>query len=171
MRPKSGDFRQEFILLSDVLGLSLLVDAIDHPKPPASTEGTVLGPFHTHDPPTVGNGEVVHHDPDGEPCLVVCTIKDTLGRPVSECEVDMWETDSKGYYDVQYANRKHPDGRAVLYSDHNGDFWFKAIVPVPYPVPYDGPVGILLQILSRHPMRPSHMHFMFEKPGFDHLIT
>ncbi|KAK5195063.1 hypothetical protein LTR99_002697 [Exophiala xenobiotica] len=168
---KSDEFRQEFILLSDVLGLSLLVDSIDHPKPAASTEGTVLGPFHTHEAEVVRHGETVHHDPEGEPCLIVCTVKDTAGKPVPDAKIDMWETDSKGFYDVQYAERDGPDGRAVLRSDENGDFWFKAIVPVPYPVPHDGPVGILLQILNRHPMRPSHMHFMFDKQGYDHLIT
>jgi protocatechuate 3,4-dioxygenase beta subunit len=83
----------------------------------------------------------------------------------------MWETDSNGFYDVQYTERDGPNGRAVLHSDDQGNFWFKAIVPVPYPVPHDGPVGQLLRILNRHPMRPSHMHFMFEKPGYDHLIT
>jgi len=163
--------RQEFILLSDILGLSLLIDSIDHPKPPSSTEGTVLGPFHTHDAESVPHGDVIHHDPDGEPCLVLCTVKDTSGSPISDVKIDIWETDSNGMYDVQYKNREKPDGRAVIQSNENGDFWFKAIVPVPYPIPHDGPVGKLLIKLMRHPYRPSHMHFMFEKEGFDHLIT
>ncbi|KAF2148486.1 cathecol 1,2-dioxygenase [Myriangium duriaei CBS 260.36] len=167
----SSDVRQEFILLSDVLGLSLLVDSIDHPKPPSSTEGTVLGPFHTHDAALESNGAEISGDPDGEPCLVLCTVKDGEGRPIPGVKIDVWETDSKGFYDVQYSNRVSPDGRAVLKSDENGQFWFKAIVPVPYPIPHDGPVGKLLKLLKRHPYRPSHMHFMFEKPGFDHLIT
>lgn len=86
-------------------------------------------------------------------------------------KIDVWETDSKGFYDVQHADREGPDGRAVLRSDGEGVFWFKAIVPVPYPIPHDGPVGQLLKKLRRHPYRPSHMHFMFEKAGYDHLIT
>jgi protocatechuate 3,4-dioxygenase beta subunit len=162
---------QEFILLSDVLGLSLLVDSIDHPKPPLSTEGTVLGPFHTHEAESVEHGELVHNDPEGEPLLVMCTVKDTAGNPITDVKIDIWETDSTGHYDVQYAEREGPNGRAVLRTDEKGDFWFKAIVPVPYPVPHDGPVGRLLKILHRHPYRPSHVHFMFEKPGYDHLIT
>jgi len=85
--------------------------------------------------------------------------------------IDIWETDSKGFYDVQHADRDGPDGRAVMKSDHDGVFWFKAIVPVPYPIPHDGPVGELLKLLKRHPYRPSHMHFMFNKKGYDHLIT
>ncbi|KAK4570437.1 hypothetical protein LTR86_002517 [Recurvomyces mirabilis] len=165
------DVRQEFILLSDILGLSLLVDSIDHPKPPQSTEGTVLGPFHSHEAEVAPNGSIIAHDPDGEPCLVLCDIKDTDGQPISDVKIDIWETDSKGFYDVQYAGREGPDQRAVMHSDKEGVFWFKAIVPVPYPIPHDGPVGKLLVQLKRHCYRPSHMHFMFEKKGYDHLIT
>ncbi|KAI9897193.1 hypothetical protein N3K66_008215 [Trichothecium roseum] len=167
----SSDVRQEFILLSDVLGLSLLVDAIDHPKLAGSTEGTVLGPFHTQDAHRVEAGAAISVDEDGEPLLVVCTVKDTKGRPLPGVAVDVWETDSKGFYDVQYADRKGPDGRGVVVSDEDGVISFRAIVPVPYPIPHDGPVGKLLSRLGRHPYRPSHMHFMFKKEGYDRLIT
>lgn len=165
------DVRQEFILLSDVLGLSILVDSIDHPKPKGSTEGTVLGPFHTHDAVEMPAGDSMSHDPKGEPLLVVCTLRDLQGLPVEDVKIDIWETDSTGHYDVQYAGRKRPDGRCVMRSDHTGVFWFKAITPVPYPIPHDGPVGKLLKKLHRHPYRPSHLHFMFEKEGYDHLVT
>ncbi|KAJ5247374.1 catechol dioxygenase [Penicillium chermesinum] len=147
-----SDVRQEFILLSDVLGLSLLVDSIDHPKPPGSTEGTVLGPFHTHEAEEISAGQSMSSDPKGEPLLVVCTLKDTEGRPIEGAKIDIWETDSSGKYDVQYAERDGPDGRCVMRSDKEGVFWFKAITPVPYPIPHDGPVGEV-------------------KEGFDHLIT
>lgn len=163
--------RQEFILLSDVMGVSLLVDAISHPKPPGVTEGTLLGPFHTHEAQDMSNGESLSHDPKGEPCLVVCRIKDRQGNPIEGVKIDIWEADSSGHYDVQYADRDGPDGRCVMHSDKEGVFWFKATKPVPYPIPDDGTVGQLLKALQRHPMRPSHMHFMFEKPGWDHLIT
>lgn len=166
-----SDVRQEFILLSDVLGLSLLVDSIDHPKPAGSTDGTVLGPFHTHEAEEMVAGSALSQDPKGEPLLVLCTLKDTQGRPIPDCKIDIWETDSTGHYDVQYAERNGPDGRCIMRSDKDGIFWFKAIKPVPYPIPHDGPVGRLLKKLHRHPYRPSHMHFMFEKPGYDHLIT
>ncbi|WYZ39492.1 hypothetical protein EsH8_III_001406 [Colletotrichum jinshuiense] len=165
------EVRQEFILLSDILGLSLLVDSIDHPKPAASTDGTVLGPFHTLEAEHVANGSLISHDTDGEPMFVLCSVKDTKGRPVSGVKIDVWETDSKGFYDVQYAERDGPDCRAVLRSDEDGYFYVKAIVPVPYPIPNDGPVGKLLEKLHRHPYRPSHFHFMFDKPGYDRLIT
>lgn len=167
----SSDTRQELILLSDVLGLSLLVDSIDHPKPPASTEGTVLGPFHAHVLETITSGSAISNDPNGEPLLVICTVKDSRGQPVIGVDVDVWETDSHGFYDVQYAGREGFDGRAVLCSDEQGAFHFKAIVPVPYPIPDDGPVGKLLATLKRHQYRPSHMHFLFRKPGYDPLIT
>lgn len=166
-----SDTRQEFILLSDILGLSLLVDSIDHPKPKESTEGTVLGPFHAHVPEPAELGQSISSDPDGEPLLVVCSVKDTQGNPIPNAIIDVWETDSKGLYDVQYTDRGDFDGRAVLRSDDQGLFHFKAIVPVPYPIPEDGPVGRLLKVLKRHPYRPAHMHFMFQKPGFDRLIT
>src|SRR5687768_1009623 len=93
---------QEFILLSDVLGLSLLVDSIDHPTPPNATESTVLGPFHTHEAQESDNGGSISRDPNGEPCLVIGTVKDTSGRPIDGVKVDVWETDSGGFYDVQH---------------------------------------------------------------------
>ena len=165
------EVRQEFILLSDILGLSLLVDNMDHPKPPGSTEGTVLGPFHSHEAEHVEHGSLMSHDENGEPLLALCTVKDTKGNPIPGVKIDIWETDSSGFYDVQHLDREGPDGRCILTSDSQGEFWFKAIVPVPYPIPHDGPVGKLLLQLKRHPMRPSHMHFMFDKEGWDQLIT
>jgi len=162
---------QEFILLSDVLGLSLLVDNVNHPKPAAATEGSVLGPFHTHDAPTLENGSSMTSDLEGEPMLALCTVKDTHGRPIEGVKIDIWETDSTGHYDVQHADRDAPSERCVMVSDAEGKFWFKGIKPVPYPIPHDGPVGKLLGKLGRHPWRPAHMHFMFGKEGWDKLIT
>ena len=149
----------------------MLVDSIDHPKPAHSTEGSVLGPFHSHEAEDIAHGGAMSHDPNGEPCLVICTIKDSHGNPIPDVKIDIWEADSSGHYDVQYADREGPDGRCVIRSDQDGNFWFKAIKPVPYDIPQDGPVGKLLEKLHRHPFRPAHMHFMFEKPGYDHLIT
>jgi len=131
----------------------------------------VLGPFHTHEAEDMEHGSLMSQDQNGEPLLVLCTVKDAQGKPIEGVKVDIWETDSSGHYDVQHPDRDGPDGRCVMRSDDKGVFWFKAIVPVPYPIPHDGPVGQLLIKLGRHPMRPSHMHFMFEKPGYDHLIT
>jgi protocatechuate 3,4-dioxygenase beta subunit len=147
------------------------VDAIDHPKPKGATEGTVLGPFHTHEAKDINHGTGIASDPEGETLLVVCSVRKSSGEPLENVKIDVWETDSQGFYDVQYADRGGPDGRAVLTSDKNGRFWFKAIVPVPYPIPSDGPVGKLLATLGRHCYRPAHMHFMFNHPIYDPLIT
>ncbi len=163
--------RNEFILLSDILGLSLLVDNINHPKPAGTTEGSVLGPFHTHDAPTLASGASMTSDPDGEPMLALCRVVDPGGAPVAGVKVDIWETDSSGHYDVQHAGRNAPSERCVMVPDADGRFCFRGIKPVPYPIPHDGPVGKLLQRLGRHCWRPAHVHFMFEKEGWDHLIT
>ncbi|KAI9929582.1 hypothetical protein ASPWEDRAFT_28567 [Aspergillus wentii DTO 134E9] len=167
----SNDLRHEMILLSDTLGLSMLVDSINHPRMQPATEGTVLGPFHTHDAQNVENGATLHSDPDATPLLVVCSIRDSAGKVIPNVKVDVWEGDSKGFYDVQNPDRAGPDGRGVLVSDTNGEFFFNAIVPVPYPIPMDGPVGKMLSKLGRHPNRPGHVHFMLDKEGYDLLIT
>lgn len=116
-------------------------------------------------------GEELSHDEKGEPMICVCSVKDRQGNGISSVKIDVWETDSEGFYDVQRAGRKEPDGRGVLHSDQEGKFWYKAVVPVEYPIPTDGPVGKLLKWLGRHAYRPAHMHFMFEKEGYDNLIT
>ncbi|KAL3461827.1 Intradiol ring-cleavage dioxygenase [Aspergillus heterothallicus] len=167
----SDDLRHEMILLSDTLGVSSLVDAINHPRQPPATEGTVLGPFHTHDAEDMEHGAVLHSDPDATRLLVLCSIRDSEGTPVQGVKVDVWEGDSKGFYDVQNPERAGPDGRGVLRSDEQGVFFFQGIVPVPYPIPMDGPVGKMLKALGRHPNRPGHVHFMLDKPGYDLLIT
>lgn len=131
----------------------------------------MLGPFHTHDAPTVENGANMSSDPKGQPLLCICTVKDTEGNPVEGVKIDIWETDSTGHYDVQHADRSEPTERCVMVSGADGGFWFKCILPVSYPIPHDGPVGKLLEKLKRHPWRPAHLHFMLEKQGWDHLIT
>ena len=102
---------------------------------------------------------------------MVCSVKDTKGNPVVGAEIHVWEADSEGQYDIEKPDRSGPDGRGILHSDEKGLFYFDAIVPVPYPILCDGPVGKFLDAAGRHPYRPSHMHFLFEKPGYDNLIT
>lgn len=169
----SDDLRAEIILLSDTLGLSLLVDAISHPKPTIATEGTVLGPFHTHDAPVTENGYQLHKEDEAATSLfVLSSIKSTSGEPIAGATCDIWEGDAHGFYDVQDPDRGGiANGRAVLKSDDNGMLFFTAVVPVPYPIPMDGPVGSMLKLLNRHPNRPGHIHFMLQKAGFDKLIT
>ncbi|EFE30869.1 catechol dioxygenase, putative [Trichophyton benhamiae CBS 112371] len=145
---KCTDTRQEFILLSDILGLSSLLDSIDHPSPPGTTQGTLLGPFHTHDAQHLPAGAAISHDTSGKPLFVLCTVRATDGTPLKDVQVDIWHADSTGLYDVQYPQRDTPEGRAVLHSDASGRFWFSAIQPVPYPVPDDGPVDAVFGVKS-----------------------
>ncbi|RMD41954.1 hypothetical protein DV735_g3185, partial [Chaetothyriales sp. CBS 134920] len=162
---------EESILLTDILGLSMLIDSIESPKLPGATQGTVLGPFHTHDVEDKAVGSQLTSDTNGEPVLALCTVKDLHGKPVAGVKADIWEADSTGHYDMQYPDRDGPDGRCVMHTDENGFFWFKAIVPVPYPIPAGGAAGQLMKKLGRHCWRPAHIHFMLEKPAYDRLIT
>ena len=147
------------------------MDDINHPRPPCGTEGSILRPFHTHDAPVLPNGASITSDPEGQPLLAICTVKDVTGRPIPNVTIDIWETDSSGHYDVQYAERDMPSERGIMVSDGEGRFWFQALKPVSYPSPNDGPVGKLLRVLNRHVWQPAHIHFMFRKEGWDRLIT
>lgn len=169
----SDDLRAEVILISDTLGLSLLVEAISHPKPANATEGTVLGPFHTHDAPITENGYQLHKEDEAATKLfVLSSIKSTSGEPIAGALCDIWEGDAHGFYDVQDPERGGvANGRAVLKSDENGMLFFTGVVPVPYPIPMDGPVGSMLNLLNRHPNRPGHIHFMLQKDGYEKLVT
>jgi hydroxyquinol 1,2-dioxygenase len=168
------DKRQEFILMSDTLGVSMLVDFINYGKVKAgkvsTTESTVLGPFFVEGAPQLPLGaSTAKPGTPGEPCAVSGTIKDLKGKPVAGATIDVWEGGADGLYDVQ-----KPDGtnlRAQFRSDAQGRFHFKCITPVSYPVPHDGPVGQMLVACGRHPMRPGHLHFTIEAPGFEKLVT
>jgi hydroxyquinol 1,2-dioxygenase len=163
--------RQEFILLSDTLGLSMLTIALNHAKPPGCTEATVVGPFHTDDAPHVAQGADIARDAPGKPLDVDVTLHSTDGTPVANAEVDVWQADDAGKYDVQYAGLAQRRARAVLRSDAQGRVRFSTIVPTAYPVPTDGPVGQMLVATGRHPWRPAHLHFMIKAPGHEMLVT
>lgn len=168
-----SNVRQEFILLSDVLGLSVLVDSLDHPKPSSGTESSILGPFYTDDAHDVDNGGSIASPGKGEMCLVLATVKDTDQKPIEGAKIDVWETDDTGHYDAQYDGREGPDLRGRLTSNKNGEFSFKCVRPVSYPIPNDGPVGKLLKQLKRNPYRPAHIHFRINVPEgkYDELVT
>jgi hydroxyquinol 1,2-dioxygenase len=168
---KCDDRRQEFILLSDVLGLSMLAVAQNQKKAPGATESTVFGPFHVADAPRFNNGDDMAAGAPGEPLYVNCTVTGLDGQPVADAKVDVWQADDDGQYDVQYADLPHPRARGVFRTDAQGRFWFRSILPVAYPIPTDGPVGRLLVATGRHPWRPAHVHFMIEAPGYETLIT
>lgn len=162
--------RQEFILLSDTLGLSMLVTAMNNKKPKGCTESTVFGPFHVENSPRVELGGDVANGAQGEPCFVRGRVVDLQGRPVPDAELQVWQADAAGNYDVQYDDDAHR-ARATLNADAQGRFHFKTIRAEAYPIPHDGPVGKMLQALGRHPWRPAHLHFMITAPGHERLIT
>lgn len=163
--------RQEFILLSDVLGLSMLVTAQNNKKPAGCTESTVFGPFHVEDAPLHALGEDIANGAQGAPCFVRGVVRGLDGTPVPGARVEVWQADEDGYYDVQYAGLEQARARATLQSGPDGGYRFRSILASPYPIPHDGPVGKLLAALGRHPWRPAHMHFMISAAGYETLIT
>ncbi|KAJ6552878.1 intradiol ring-cleavage dioxygenase [Mycena capillaripes] len=165
------DIRQEFILLSDALGVSSLVDSINHAKPAGATEATVLGPFFTTDALEFQNGDSIASEGKGDYMWIEGKVLDTKGNPIPNCLIDTWETDGDGLYDTQYSQRGGPDCRGRIYTKEDGSFFFRAVVPVSYPIPSDGPVGQMVKALGRHFFRPAHLHMMLEAPGFEKLVT
>ncbi|KIM91646.1 hypothetical protein PILCRDRAFT_810927 [Piloderma croceum F 1598] len=163
--------RQEFILLSDVLGASALVDALNHPAVGGTTESSVLGPFFTDDAPDLNAGDSIASEGSGEYLFVEGYVRSTSGNPIADALIETWETDSHGFYDTQKAIRDIPDCRGRLRTDKDGKYSYRAVVPVSYPIPADGPVGDLLQLMGRHNMRPNHLHLVIEAAGYHKLTT
>ncbi|WP_116131611.1 intradiol ring-cleavage dioxygenase [Tropicimonas sp. IMCC34043] len=164
--------RQEFILLSDVLGLSMLVDAICNRRPDGATENTVFGPFHVANAPMREFGDTISLDGKGESCLFAGRVLDLEGNPIAGACVDVWSDNSDGYYDVQQPDIQPKwNNRGRFMSREDGSYSFVGIKPVSYPIPDDGPVGKLLTSLGRHPYRPAHMHFLVTAEGYDTIVT
>ena len=163
--------RQEFILLSDTLGISMLVDAINHRFPRGATQTTLLGPFYVL-PPAFPNGADIKGNMRGSPMYISGTVSGFDAQPVSGATVDVWHSDSEGFYDLQKLEQ-HPDfaGRARLQTDRAGRFHFWTTRPAPYPIPHDGPVGKMLQAQGRHPFRPEHIHFLIAAAQHRKLVT
>ena len=166
---KCDDKRQEFILLSDTLGVSMLVDAINHRQPAGATETTVLGPFYVEGPPEFPCGADISGGMAGQPLFVDGTVATLEGTPIAGAVVDVWHADAEGGYDVQRPGDLA--GRARLRTDAAGRFHFRTTRPSSYPVPHDGPVGQMLEAQGRHPYRPAHVHFMIAAPGHETLVT
>jgi hydroxyquinol 1,2-dioxygenase len=162
--------RQEFVLLADVLGLSMLTVGLGNRKPPEATASTVFGPFFVEGSPALENGDDLSGGAPGQPCLVSGRVLDTGGKPIADALVETWQADEDGFYDVQ-KDVDGPQNRGHLRTDAEGNFRFWAVRPVAYPIPDDGPVGQLLRAGGRGPMRPAHIHFMVTAPGFSRLIT
>jgi hydroxyquinol 1,2-dioxygenase len=167
----SDDKRQEFILLSDTLGLSTLVTAQNNAKPAGCTESTVFGPFFVEGAPKYANGDDISNGAKGQPCYVSGRVRSVGGEAIAGAQISVWQSDEDGFYDVQRAELEGAQARGELVSGPNGRYYFKTILAAPYPIPHDGPVGRMLQQLGRHPWRPAHLHFMVKAPGFQDLIT
>lgn len=163
--------RQEFILLSDVLGFSMLTVAMNTEKPQGCTESTVFGPFHVEGAPRYELGDDIANGAKGTPCLVRGTVRDIAGKPIPGAVLDVWQSDEDGLYDVQHDDLDQAQARGVLTADGDGKFFFRSIVAVPYAIPHDGPVGQMLEATGRHPWRPAHLHFMVKAPGYQTLVT
>lgn len=169
---KSDDWRQEFILLSDVLGVSMLVDAINNRKPSGATETTVLGPFHIDNTPIMENGANICLDGKGEPLVVHGKVQSVDGTPIEGARLDVWQANDDGFYDVQQKGIQ-PDFnlRGMFHSQKDGGYWFRAVKPRHYSIPDDGPVGALLKKLGRHPNRPAHLHYIVGADGYEEITT
>jgi len=166
------DKRQEFILLSDTLGVSMLVDAINHPVPEGATETTVLGPFYVQAAPEKQLGENISGGMKGDAMIVTGSVSSPDGKPLANATVDVWHSDDDGYYDVQQLDEIGDLAmRALFHTDGSGKFHFWSIKPAAYPIPHDGPVGRMLDAQGRHPWRPAHVHFMIAAPGYEMLVT
>lgn len=166
----TDDKRQEFVLLSDVLGASMQTIAVNNEAYGDATEATVFGPFFVENSPEIEQGGDLSGDASGEPCWVEGTVTDTSGNPVAGARIEAWECDDAGFYDVQYDDGR-VEGRAHLYSDENGNYRFWCVKPVPYPIPHDGPVGKMLESVNRSPVRVSHLHFMVTAENLRTLVT
>ena len=169
---KCTDVRQEFILLSDVLGISMLVETINERGAAGATQSTVLGPFHMTRSPVRALGDTIDLVGESEPCVVTGRVVGTGGDPLPGAVLDVWQANDPGAYDVQEPG-KQPDGngRGLFTADEQGRFWFRTIVPSYYPIPTDGPVGELLAATRRHPYRPAHIHFIVSADGCTPLTT
>lgn len=169
---KSDADRQEFILLSDVLGLSMLTETINNRKFGVATESTVLGPFHVVESPAKELGDTIDQVGTGTPCVVTGRVVSVDGTPLPGATIDVWQASDQGFYDVQQPDvQPRTNGRGLFTADAEGRFWFRTIVPSHYPIPTDGPVGELLKATGRHAFRPAHIHFIVTVPGHRDLTT
>jgi catechol 1,2-dioxygenase len=164
--------RQEFILWSDTLGISMLVDALAHPLPAGATESTVLGPFYVPGSPVREYGaNLAAEDEAGTPAFVHGHVRDTAGRPIAGAELDVWQNGADELYAVQRPEAPEDHLRGRLHSRDDGSYAFIGVRPVPYAIPHDGPVGRMLEATGRHPWRPAHIHMIVRADGYRTVTT
>ena len=169
---KCDDKRQEFILLSDVLGISALVDSINNRKTLKATESTVLGPFHVKNAPKRKMGDNINYDGKGEPAFIFGNVKNTDGKPIKGASIDVWQANDDGFYDIQQPEVQ-PDMnlRGIFSTKEDGEYSFKSVKPKHYSIPTDGPVGKMLSSTGRHPFRPAHLHYIVSAKGYKSVVT
>jgi len=167
---KCDDKRQEYILLSDTLGVSMLVDAMNHRKPGGATESTVVGPFYVPGAPEMPIGADISSGLDGEKAYFSGSVSTPDGKPIAGAMLDLWSTDNEGFYDVQRQG-EGMRARGKIKTDAQGRYSFWTVKPVSYPVPTDGPVGKMLLKMGRHPYRPAHTHMIVSAPGYESVTT
>jgi protocatechuate 3,4-dioxygenase beta subunit len=169
---KCTDERQEWILMSDTLGISMLVDAINNRRPENATQTTVLGPFHVAGAPELEMGTNISLDGKGESCLFEGRVLSTDGTPIAGARIDVWSDNADGFYDVQQPGIQPKwNNRGIFTTGADGAYHFRGIKPVSYPVPVDGPAGEMLTGMGRHPFRPAHTHIIVTAPGYQKLVT
>jgi hydroxyquinol 1,2-dioxygenase len=168
----TDDRRQEFILWSDSMGLSMLVDALANPLPEGATESTVLGPFYVPGSPERGYGANIAEEPDaGTPALVHGRVLDLDGAPIGGAELDVWQNGANQLYAVQDPEAEEDHLRGRFFTREDGSYAFVAVRPTPYTIPHDGPAGNMLAATGRHPWRPAHIHMIVRAPGHRTLTT
>lgn len=166
------DIRQEFILLSDTLGVSMVVDLINHRKPAGATESTVFGPFHREGAPEMTRGQnMATADPTGQPCVISGRVLDPSGKPIANALLDVWQANSQGFYDSQLPNHDTLQMRGKYPTDADGSFVVLTTRPVHYQIPSDGPVGRMLKATNHHAWRPAHVHFVVSADGYEPVTT
>jgi len=167
-----SDKRQEFILFSDTLGVSMVVDLIGHRKPERATESTVFGPFHRLGAPELPpGGNIAHRDTSGTPAFVSGRVLDLAGKPIAGAVLDVWQAQTNGLYDSQDLNPDNLHMRGKFRADGDGRYRLRTVIPVNYPIPSDGPVGAMLGATGRHPWRPAHIHFVVSADGYEAVTT
>lgn len=164
--------RQEFILLSDVLGLSAIVDLMaNRGGEKGATESSLLGPFFREGAPTLAMDADISGGAAGKRMVMQGRVVNANGAPIAGATIDTWQASGDGLYDLQQANSDEMNLRARFRTGDDGRFRFQSVKPSSYPVPADGPVGKMLHALARHPYRPAHLHFMIQSPGYKTLTT
>jgi protocatechuate 3,4-dioxygenase beta subunit len=165
------DVRQEFILMSDTLGVSMLIDGLNHRRQENSTESSVLGPFYREGAPHLQMGASIANDTKGDEVAFTGQVRSLSGSPIKSATLDVWQTAPNGLYEVQDPDQPDYNLRGVFTTGPDGRYEFRTVKPVSYAIPHDGPVGKLLEAVGRHPFRPAHVHFIVSAPGYETVVT